>query len=230
MQVKENTPKAIILIIIGMSAVAFQDTLIKYISSETNIFLILLFRALFGIIFLLIFLKIKKEPLIFKTNYPVLTIIRVLLFYSAFILYFFSLTKLSLATAVTLFFVSPFFITILSMIFLNETIGFRRWIALVIGFIGVILVMDPKINNFNIYATFPVICALLYASTMIIQKKTSLEDSLYSQVFHIYISATLLSLLVGFVIGDGNYYDKSNDQFRFILIAWSFVNINIFFS
>ena len=182
MQVKENTPKAIILIIIGMSAVAFQDTLIKYISSETNIFLILLFRALLGIIFLSIFLKIKKEPLIFKTNYPVLTIIRVLLFYSAFILYFFSLTKLSLATAVTLFFISPFFITILSMIFLNETIGFRRWLALIIGFIGVILVMDPKINNFNIYSTFPVICAFFYALTMIIQKKTSLEDSLYSQV------------------------------------------------
>jgi len=230
MEIKENTPKAIILIIVGMSAVAFQDTLIKFISSETNIFLILLFRALLGIIFLLIFLKIKKEPIIFKTNYPVLTIIRVLLFYSAFILYFFSLTKLSLATAVTLFFVSPFFITILSMIFLNETIGFRRWIALVIGFIGVILVMDPKINNFNIYATFPVICAFLYALTMIIQKKTSLEDSLYSQVFHIYISATLVSLVIGSVIGNGNYYDTSNDQFQFIFIAWSLDNINIIFS
>ena len=230
MQVKENTPKAIILIIIGMSAVAFQDTLIKYISSETNIFLILLFRALLGIIFLSIFLKIKKEPLIFKTNYSVLTIIRVLLFYSAFILYFFSLTKLSLATATTLFFVSPFFITILSMIFLNETIGFRRWLALIIGFIGVILVMDPKINNFNIYSTFPVICALFYALTMIIQKKTSLEDSLYSQIFHIYICAIVFSIVTGFVIGNGNYYDSSNDHFQFIFRAWSLNNINIIFS
>ena len=61
MQVKENTPKAIILIIIGMSVVACQDTLIKLLSSETNIFLILLFRALLGIIFLSIFLKIKKR-------------------------------------------------------------------------------------------------------------------------------------------------------------------------
>ena len=230
MQVKENTPKAIILIIIGMSAVAFQDTLIKYISSETNIFLILLFRALLGIIFLSIFLKIKKEPLIFKTNYPFLTIIRVLLFYTAFILYFFSLTKLSLATATTLFFVSPFFITVLSMIFLNETIGFRRWLALIIGFIGVILVMDPKINNFNIYSTFPVICALFYALTMIIQKRTSLEDSLYSQVFHIYIGATICSIMIGYVIGNGIYYDSSNDHFQFIFRAWSLNNINIIFS
>jgi len=230
MQVKENTPKAIILIIVGMSAVSFQDTLIKYISAETNIFLILLFRASLGIIFLSIFLKIKKEPLIFKTNYPFLTIIRVLLFYSAFILYFFSLTKLSLATAVTLFFVSPFFITILSMIFLNETIGLRRWIALLIGFIGVILVMDPKINDFNIYATFPVICALFYALTMIIQKITSSNDTLYSQVFHIYFAATILSLVIGLFIAGGNYYDSSNDKFQFIFRAWSLNNINIIFS
>ena len=119
--------------------------------------------------------KIKKKPIIIKTHYPILTVIRGLMFFIAFSLYFFSLTKLSLATAVTLFFVSPFFITILSMIFLNETIGFRRWAALIIGFIGVILVMDPKISNFNIYTTFPVICALFYALTMIIQKKHLLK-------------------------------------------------------
>ena len=230
MEIKENTPKAIILIIVGMSAVAFQDTLIKFISPETNVFLILLFRALLGIILLSIFLKIKKKPIIIKTHYPILTVMRGLMFFIAFSLYFFSLTKLSLATAVTLFFVSPFFITILSMIFLNETIGFRRWIALVIGFIGVILVMDPKIYNFNIYSTFPVICAFFYALTMIIQKRTSLEDSLYSQVFHIYISATLLSFVIGYVIGNGNYYDTSNDQFQFIFIAWSLNNINIIYS
>ena len=117
MEIKENTPKAIILIFIGMSFVAFQDSLIKIISSETNIFLILLLRALIGFVLLLIFLKVTNKSIIFKTNYPLLTTIRGILFFIAFSLYFFSLTKLSLAIAVTLFFVSPFFITILSMIF-----------------------------------------------------------------------------------------------------------------
>ena len=190
MAIKENTPKAIILIITGMSVVAIQDVLIKIISSETNIFQILFFRALLGIILLSIFLKIIKQPIIFKTNYPILTVARGLMFFVAFSLYFFSLTKLSLAIAVTLFFVSPFFITILSIIFLNEKIGLRRWFALFIGFIGVFLVMDPKIDNFNIYTTFPIICAFFYSLTMIIQKKTSAKDNLYSQVFHIYFIAS----------------------------------------
>ena len=230
MSIKENTPKAIILIIIGMSSVAFQDALIKIISTETNIFLILLFRALLGFILLIIFLKIKKQPIIFKTNYPLLTTIRGILFFIAFCLYFFSLTKLSLAIAVTLFFVSPFFITILSMIFLNEKIGLRRWLALIIGFIGVFLVMDPDIGNFNIYTTFPIICAFFYALTMIIQKKTSEGDNLYSQVFHIYIFAILITLMIGLITGNGHYNDSSNQNLQFLLREWSLNNIYIIFS
>ena len=230
MSIKENTPKAIILIIIGMSFIAFQDALIKIMSTETNIFLILLFRALLGFILLVIFLKIKKLPIIFKTNYPLLTTIRGILFFLAFCLYFFSLTKLSLAIAVTLFFVSPFFITILSMIFLNEKIGLRRWLALIIGFIGVFLVLDPDIDNFNIYTIFPIICAFFYALTMIIQKKTSEGDNLYSQVFHIYIFAILITLMIGLITANGHYNDSSNQNLQFLLREWSLNNIYIIFS
>ena len=230
MSIKENTPKAIILIIIGMSSVAFQDALIKIISTETNIFLILLFRALLGFILLVIFLKIKKVPIIFKTNYPLLTTIRGILFFLAFCLYFFSLTKLSLAIAVTLFFVSPFFITILSMIFLNEKIGLRRWLALIIGFTGVFLVMNPDIENFDIYTLFPIVCAFFYALTMIIQKKTSEGDNLYSQVFHIYIFALLITLMIGLITGNGHYSVSSNQNLEFLLRQWSLNNIYIIFS
>ena len=230
MQIEENTPKAIILIIIGMSFVAFQDTLIKIISSETNIFLILLFRALLGFILLLIFLKVTNKPIIFKTNYPLLTTIRGVIFFIAFALYFFSLTKLSLPIAVTLFFVSPFFITILSLFFLDEKIGFRRWIALVIGFIGVFLVMDPKIDNFNIYTVLPVISAFFYALTMIIQKKTSVRDNLYSQIFHIYIFAIFITLTMGFIITNGYYDNSTNINLQFLFRAWSLDNVYIIYS
>ena len=76
MQLQENTPKAILLIIIGMSVFAIQDALIKYIHLEVNIFLLYLFRALIGILLLSLFLYLKKEPIIFKTNYPKLTVLR----------------------------------------------------------------------------------------------------------------------------------------------------------
>ena len=108
-----------------------------------------------------------------------------------FSLYYYSLTELSLALAVTLFFVSPFFVTIFSMLIIKEKIGIRRWLAILVGFMGVYLIMDPKFDDFNIYLLFPVICAICYAFTVIIQKKTSDKDNLFSQVLHIYISAII---------------------------------------
>ena len=227
MEIKQNTPKAIVLIIIGMSSVAFQDTLIKIISSDTNLFLILFFRAFIGIILMIIFLKIKNIPIVFKTHYPILTSIRGILFFTAFVLYFFCLTKISLAMAVTLFFVSPLFITVLSMIFLNEKIGLRRWLALLIGFIGVYLVMDPKIDNFNVYTIFPIICAFFYSLTMIIQKITSERDNLCSQTFHIYLFALLFASIAGLILGNGQYNDSSNQNWQFLLSSWSLNNIHI---
>ena len=226
MFIKENNPKAILLIITGMSVFAFQDALIKYISEDINIFLVYFSRGLVGILLLSIFLYIKKEPIIFKTHYPKLTILRSVVFFLSFTLYYFSLSQLSLAKAITLFFVSPFFITILSIIFLKEVIGIQRWLALIIGFLGVYFVMEPNFDNFDIYSTFPILCAFGYAITMIIQKITSDKDNLYSQTFHLYLAAILFSILLGIIIGDGKFYDPSNTDLFFLLLPWK---INSFF-
>ena len=169
----KDNPKAILLILIGMTVFALQDTFIKLLSNDTNIYLIYFIRCLVGVSVIFTYLKIKKIPIIIKTYYPLLTTIRALVFFLGFSLYYYSLTELSLALATTLFFVSPFFVTIFSMLIIKEHVGFRRWMAILIGFIGVFLVMDPKIENFNIYSIFPVICAICYAFTVIIQKKTN---------------------------------------------------------
>ena len=68
------------------------------------------------------YLKLKNIPIIIKTHYPFLTILRSTIFFLGFSFYYFSLSKLSLPLAVTLFFVSPFFITIFSMLILKEKI------------------------------------------------------------------------------------------------------------
>ena len=203
-QTKDN-PKAIFLILLGMTVFAVQDTLIKLLSNDTNLYLIYFIRSLVGLSVIFIYLKIKSIPIIFKTHYPLLSFVRVIAFFIGFSLYYYSLTKLSLAMAVTLFFVSPFFITILSMLIIKEKIGPRRWMAILIGFIGVYLVMNPKIENFNMYTIFPVICALCYAFTVIIQKKTSDRDSLFSQVIHIYISAVIFSIIIKSSLGSYDF-------------------------
>ena len=106
------------------------------------------------------------------------------------------------------------------MIIIKEHIGLRRWLAILIGFIGVYLVMDPKFNNFNIYTLFPVICAICYAFTVVIQKKTSDKDSLFSQVFHIYISAIIFSLIIKSTFGFMHLEPEIIEKYKFLLIEW----------
>ena len=212
--------KAIIFILIGMTVFAIQDTFIKLISNEVNLYLIYFTRCIIGLIVILCYLKFKKIKIIFNTHYPILTFIRVIVFFLGFSFYYFSLSKLSLPIAITLFFVSPFFTSIFSMIILNEHVGYRRWFAIFIGFMGVYLVMDPNFNDFNIYSLFPIICALCYSFTIIIQKKTSDKDTVFSQIIHIYISALIFSILIKLTLSNITIDPSVVEEYRPIFIDW----------
>tara|TARA_Y100001970_G_C14124817_1_gene798339 strand:+ start:81 stop:980 length:900 start_codon:yes stop_codon:yes gene_type:complete len=210
-----------------MTVFSVQDVLIKYLSESTSVFQIFFVRSIIGLLLISLYLSITKQKIIFKSQYPILTLIRVMLFFSAFLAFYVSLSGLSLAVANTLFFTSPFFITIFSMIFLKEKIGIRRWFAIIFGFIGVIIVMNPKIDDFNFFYILPVYCALCYALSMIIIKITSDKDSVYSQIFHLYISALILSSLISLFIGDGSYNNFENTALQFLFREWQLsYNIN----
>tara|TARA_Y100001970_G_scaffold292316_1_gene433095 strand:+ start:3502 stop:4449 length:948 start_codon:yes stop_codon:yes gene_type:complete len=220
-----NNLKAIIYILIGMTVFAVQDTLIKLIIESTNLYLIYFVRSIIGLSSIYIYLKLNNINIIYKTNYPVWTAVRTIAFFFGFSLYYFSLSKLSLPVAVTLFFVSPFFTSIFSMFLLNEHVGIRRWSAIIVGFIGVYLVLNPDYNNFNFYSVFPVICAFCYSLTIVIQKKTSDKDNVFSQIIHIYISALIFSTLIKLSISNLYFNPSIIAEYQTIFIEWKINNI-----
>ena len=111
---------------------------------------------------------------------------------------------MSLAMANALFFSSPFFISILAIIFLGEKVGIRRWLAILVGFIGVYIVLNPDFENFDYMKLAPVACALCYAISMTITKVTSDKDNVYTQMFHLYIGAIGISILFLFSLAEDN--------------------------
>jgi len=119
-----------------------------------------------------------------------------------------------------LFFSSPFFISILAMIFLKEKIGIRRWSAIFVGFVGVYIVLNPDFNNFNIKSLAPVACALCYAISMTITKITSDKDNVYTQMLHLYIGAILISILFFIFTGKGQFNTFTDPTFQFMLRDW----------
>ena len=85
-----------------------------------------------------------KKKIILKTSLPIFnSLLELVAFFFGFSFFYLSLTFMSLAMANALFFSSPFFISILAMIFLKEKIGIRRWSAIFVGFIGVYIVLNP---------------------------------------------------------------------------------------
>jgi drug/metabolite transporter (DMT)-like permease len=192
----------------------------KYIYSFVSLYEVYLIRTLVSFIIILLFLKIAKKPIVFKTQYPLLTYCRVVLFFFGFSSFYISLTVLPLVTATALFFVTPFLITIFAKFFLKERIGPRRWFAVIIGFIGVYVILNPDFDNFDYLSLTPIFCAFCYSLSMIIIKVTSEKDSVYTQTFTFYIGAIIISVIFYFTFGDGQYNTIDHPASQFIFREW----------
>ena len=224
MSKKNNNPKGIILILLAMMVFSVQDGIMKHIYNFVSLYEIYLIRTVVSFILILIFLIITKKPIVFKSQYPILTLCRVILFFFGFSSFYISLTVLPLGTATALFFVTPFLITIFAHFFLKEEIGPRRWAAIAVGFIGVYITLNPDFSNFNYLSLLPILCAFCYSLSMIIIKMTSDKDSVYTQTFTFYIGAIIFSIIFYFVIGDGKFDTSEHPAAQFIFREW-FVDI-----
>ena len=203
-----------------MATFSIQDALIKFIYNDAALYELYFGRTLAAIILLVSYLKFSNKKIELKTYYPLLTTIRVICFFFGFSFFYISLTYMTLATANALFFCCPFFVSILAIIFLKEKIGIRRWSAIITGFIGVYIVLNPDFSNFNYMKLAPIACALCYAISMTITKITSDKDSVYTQMLHLYIGAIIISILFFIFTGKGQFNNFNDPTFQFIFREW----------
>ena len=217
---KNNNPKGILYILVGMALFSIQDALIKFVYADTALYELYFGRTLTALILLTSYLIFSKKKIILKTHYPFLTVFRVICFFFGFSLFYVSITFMSLAMANALFFSSPFFISVLAILFLKEQIGIKRWTAIFVGFVGVYIVLNPNFENFNIMNLAPVGCALCYSISMTITKITSDKDNVYTQMIHLYIGAITISILFFIFTGKGQFNTFTDPTFQFIFREW----------
>ena len=208
-----------------MTILAIQDVLIKLVSGELSLFQIQFFRSSIGIAVIMGYQVIIREPIRLTTAYPLLTVCRGLMFFFGYSAFYFAQSKMPIATMTVLFLVSPFFITLTSIFFFESQVGYRRWISILIGFVGVVLICQPETGQFNYYYLIPIIVALSYAFSVIIVKKTADRDTLYQQMILTYLIMGLLSGITGLLFGDGRFDTAENSEIAFIVRSWQFVEI-----
>ena len=207
-----------------MTILAIQDVLIKLVSDELSLFQIQFFRSTIGIAVIIGYQAIIHEPIRLTTAYPLLTVCRGLMFFFGYSAFYFAQSKMPIATMTVLFLVSPFFITLTSIYFFKSQVGYRRWISILIGFVGVVLICQPETGQYNFYYLIPIIVALSYAFSVIIVKKTADRDTLYQQMILAYLIMGLLSGITGLLFGDGRFDTAENSEVAFIVRSWQFVD------
>jgi len=181
--------KAISYNLLAWAILPFMDTIAKYLSVELSFFQITWARYFFTVFFTLplMFFFFRKN-LTWSTQ-PKLQIFRGLTLFFANILFFYSISIISMAKALTLAFVAPLITTALSPIFLGEKVGFRRWSAVIIGFIGSIIVIRPGFIEFNLATIASLGTGFFYGIYLVITRKLYNSDS------------PLLTLLLTGVVG-----------------------------
>ena len=226
----ENNRTGIFLILIGMTIFSIHDSLIKVLSTDISLIQLQFVRSLVGVLTIIAYLKLTHQPLIFRTGYPLLTIVRGLLSFFGYSAFYFAQSKMPIANMSVLFLTSPFFITIISISFFGSRVGWRRWLTMAIGFCGVILICSPEGGQFNIYYVIPVVVAVAYALSVILAKKMADKDSLYQTIFFQYLIAGTISAVLGLTFGDGRFDNEKYSEIEFVVRTWSLDDPSIILS
>ena len=221
--------KGIVLVVIGMVLFSVQDALIKNLSTHASLIQIFVCRGVIGMVILSIFLRLTNRKLSIKSNNPKIAITRGLLFPFAFLCFYLAIAAMPIAEASALFFVSPFFMTILSKIILKNKVGIHRLVAIMVGFVGIIFIIKPEFANFNWVMILPIVCAFAYSLSMILTIYTKDSDTTYQQTSHVYLGSIAVGTIVYLVFGNFNEHYSDNPSLSYLLRAWDFTDFTILF-
>ena len=177
---------------ISVCAFSIMDVIVKW-SDDYPVGQVLFFRGFFGIIPLLFLIPKERYFDFYKTARPILHFKRCLAGLIALISIFIALRNLPLATVVSISFAAPIFTTIFSIFLLNEKVGLYRWLAVIVGFVGIVIISEPGLSSLNLYYIYPVIFCLGLSYVAIAIRKLSSTEPVWLISFFFSFSIMILS-------------------------------------
>ena len=181
--------KAIIFNLLAWVMLPIMDGFAKYLSAELPVLQITWARYFFTVVFIFPLMLFFFKKYLVWTDKPKLQLIRGLILLTANISFFYSISVISLPKALTLAFVAPLVVTAFSPFFLGESVGYKRWAAVIIGFIGSLVVIRPGFLEINLASLAALGTGIMYGFYLIITRKLSTSDN------------PLLTLLLTGVVG-----------------------------
>lgn len=161
---------AISVIVITGFALSLGDALVKSASNQFVLWQIFLMRSVIAVPCLIVFTLIFARGALRMPHSLGWTIFRSLLLVIMWVSYYFSLVFLPISVAAAAYYTLPIFITIFSALVTGDKIKAGGWVAAILGFLGVLLVIKPNATDFNVYALLPLLSAILYALAMVLTR------------------------------------------------------------
>lgn len=207
--------------LLGSVVLSVNDLSIKALSGDYALHQVILIRALVGIAFLLTLMIVTRSDLRqLWTRRPGAHALRVGFVMVSNVTYFLGLAALPLAEAVAIAFVSPLIVTALSVPVLGETVGPRRWTAVAVGMLGVIVMMRPGDGVVSWPAMLVLVSAFCYACTHMMTGRMKTTESAMTLSFWVQAAFLVLSLTMGLAVGDGRFEASVDPTLSFLLRDW----------
>jgi len=200
-----------------MSVCAFSvmDAIVKW-SDTYPVGQVLFFRGFCGMIPIFFLIPRERYFDFYKTNRPFLHFKRCLAGLIAIVAIFIALRKLPLATVVSISFAAPIFTTIFSIFLLKEKVGFYRWLAVFVGFIGIIIISEPGYSSLNVNYLYPIVFCLGLSYVAIAIRQLSSTEPVW--LIGLYFSFSIM-IISFFTISKGWLMPNLNDLFLLSMVG-----------
>jgi drug/metabolite transporter (DMT)-like permease len=196
---RSSPGKGVAYMLAAGATLTFMDAGIKWLTDDYPVPQIGFMRYAVGIVVAIIFAWRLGGIATLRTNRPVGHALRSIFNLGTMLTFYYALDLLPLADTIAIGYAAPLFMTILSIPLLGENVGWRRWSAVVVGFVGVIVIVQPSPSGIGTGALFALAAALLYALTLVTLRQLSTTESSHTILF--YYSVFVLLALAGFMPG-----------------------------
>jgi drug/metabolite transporter (DMT)-like permease len=226
--VKSTSLVGVLFMCVGVFAFTFQDLIIKGISGTYPAHEIVFIRSFLALPFTLLIAHFEHGLPRLATARIGAHMLRGAAFFLAYTTYYLGIAALPLAMAVAISFAAPLFITALAGPLLAEKVGKIRWFAVLLGFLGVLIVMRDGLGMLEWAVVLPAFSALCYALGQLHGRHIGATESASTMSVYVNVMFFVLSGLAGLIIGSGDFAQWSHPSLAFLLRAWTLPTLTDF--
>jgi drug/metabolite transporter (DMT)-like permease len=217
----DNVRLGVVAILVTTFAMSLGDAAVKLFSTDFVLWQIFVLRSLIGIPILITVIRLRSRAASMMPRQVGWVALRSLMLALWWLAYYAALPHLALGVAAATLYTLPLFITLFAAVFIGDKIGAKGWVAVFLGFAGVLLILRPEAGGFNAYALLPLVAAILDALAMILTRTKCRGENPLVLALSLNVAFICIGLLATLMVAIfGGPVEGSQDP-SFVFAEWA---------